>query len=387
MAVIDFLAADGAANDSTTGLFHLDGTAAQPLPGSAWGPLATYDATAFATLSLSFLKPSAADLAAVSNATARVSGRVYQPDGTAVGDPIELLTTVPAPVQPAFGYLAKLDTLFAPGGAIGHFKNLRITGDIVSVLPTEPTIHDVTVVTGADGLTQLELAVSGKGGAEYYAQATFDLRQWLTVARVTLPADEATVTVPAYSDAGLAYYRLEVVPNQGNRPPAVAVTSPAPGTTVPVGGTINVVVEAADPDGQVASIELYVGATRVGTAPSSPASLPVSGLVRGTHQLTARAFDNTGAGSLSLPVRIEVTGQVTPPALATPVALPSAGDFQQFRFSVSGLSGSSYRVESSTNLVDWTVVETGPVSGASRDFTFPRAAGGNVLFYRVASVP
>jgi hypothetical protein len=80
-------------------------------------------------------------------------------------------------------------------------------------------------------------------------------------------------------------------------------------------------------------------------------------------------------------------GGVTPARLSGPQARPSAAQFTEFQFTAAELTGSRYQVEASSNLRDWTVVESGTVSGTSRVFTFPRSTGSNVQFYRVVSLP
>ena len=481
VAVVDFQAESAEANDSSTGLFNLDGTEAQPLYGSAWGALGEYDAAAFATLSLSVQPATAADLTVVTNATARLIARAYQGDNTPVGDPIQLLTSLPLPVEHRLGYTAKLDTLFVPGAMIGHVKNLRVTGEIevinqpptvalttppdgaqffapanvtltaeaadpdgavarvefrqganllgsVATLPAtltvsnlavgnytftavafdvagesgesapvsiqvvaapEPTLEGAQVIPGPDGMSLLKLTVVGTAGLAYEAQVTFDLITWLAIGTGTLAQDRVELTFPSYSDAGLAYYRVQAAkpPGQANQSPTVSITRPASGATFLPSASFEVVAAGQDSDGEIARIELYVGTRLVGSAGTSPATASVSGLAQGTYQLTARAYDKGGAGSISPPVRIEVAGQVTPPQLAAPTLLPSAADFAQFQFTATGLAGSGYRVESSTNLKDWTPAETGAITGPTRQFTFPRTTGGNLLFYRLVNLP
>lgn len=482
LAAIDFTAATPDVNDSTTGLYNLDGTDAQPYLGSAWAQTGSYDPASFATLSLAITRPTTADLAAVTNATAHLTAKVFQPADTQAGDAIELLTTLPVPATHRFGYAAKFDTLFAAGGPIGYFKNLRVVGNVeianrppqiaitsptntaqfyapatftvtaeaqdkdgqvtrvdffqdatpvgtvsnqpnasvtvsnlvvgtysftakaydnagavttsapitVSVVASlEPTLKDFQIVTGPDGLPQVKLTVVGTAGTAYDAQVSFDLNTWFSVATGTLPAASTDLVFPSYSYSGLAYYRVQVAkpPGQGNQSPSVAISSPAAGAQFPAPATISVTANAQDSDGQIQKVEVYLGTQLVGSATTNPATITVANVTPGSYQLTARAFDDQGAAAISQPVPISVSGTVTPPQLSGPTPLPSAGDFQQFQFTVTGLSGSAYRVESSPDLQQWTQVETGAVTGATRQFSYPRATGGNALFYRVVSLP
>lgn len=258
------------------------------------------------------------------------------------------------------------------------------------VASPEMRLENPRVDLGPDGMPLLTCTVLGTAGLAYEAQVTFDLQNWLTVGTGTLPQDRVALTFPAYSDMGLAYYRLQAAPppGQGNQPPAVNISSPTAGASFTAPASFNVSANAQDGDGQIARIEVYVGRQLAGTAPASPANIAVTGLAQGTYQLTARAYDNAGAGSISPPVRVNVTGgQITPPLLSAPRLLPSPAQFAQFEFTASGLSGGSFRVESSTNLVNWVTVETGAVTGATATFTYPRTTEGNRIFYRLVNLP
>ncbi len=71
-----------------------------------------------------------------------------------------------------------------------------------------------------------------------------------------------------------------------------------------------------------------------------------------------------------------------PPALAAVSPKPKAGSFV---LQLSGLSGQSYWVETSTNLVNWTPVSTNTLTSASVNVTNPASAGSNRQFWRVYS--
>jgi hypothetical protein len=83
----------------------------------------------------------------------------------------------------------------------------------------------------------------------------------------------------------------------------------------------------------------------------------------------------------------EGTAPVAPPTLAAPQALPSAADFQEFRFTASGLAGRRYRVESSADLRSWTEVVAGTAPTDAVTFTYPKSTASAFLFYRVAILP
>jgi hypothetical protein len=258
------------------------------------------------------------------------------------------------------------------------------------VASPEMRLENPRIDISLDGMPLMTFTVVGTAGLAYEAQVTFDLKTWLTVGTGTLAQNRVALTFPAYSDMGLAYYRMRTAPppGQGNQSPAVNISSPTSGASFAAPASFNVAATAQDSDGQIARIEVYVGRQIAGTATASLANIAVSGLAQGMYQLTARAYDNAGAGSISPPVLVNVTGgQITPSLLSAPRLLPSPTQFAQFEFTASALSGGSFRVESSTNLVNWVTVETGVITGATRTFTYPRTTGGNLIFYRLVNLP
>ena len=129
VATTDFSAATGEDNDSVAGLYQLDGTPAVAGPGSAWASGGDYSPEATATLSLTVAPPTSAELGLVPGATARLAARVYQGGGQ-VGEPLELLTTLPIPTSHRFGYFAAWGTSLFPGELIGYLDNLRFVGEL-----------------------------------------------------------------------------------------------------------------------------------------------------------------------------------------------------------------------------------------------------------------
>src|SRR6185295_15644600 len=89
VALVDFSADDGNDNESLAHLFNTNGTFATRDFTSAWSELGTnYSATNFATFQLAFSAPTAPDLAALTNATAHVTAKVFQGTDTN-GTPIQ----------------------------------------------------------------------------------------------------------------------------------------------------------------------------------------------------------------------------------------------------------------------------------------------------------
>jgi hypothetical protein len=100
--------------------------------------------------------------------------------------------------------------------------------------------------------------------------------------------------------------------NPGNNPggtaPVVSITSPANGATFSSGATITINATATDADGNstITGVTFYANGQALGTDTSSPYSYTWTGASNGTHQLTARATDNTNLTGTSSAVTITV---------------------------------------------------------------------------------
>jgi len=104
-----------------------------------------------------------------------------------------------------------------------------------------------------------------------------------------------------------------------NTPPTVSLTAPANNAVFTPPANIAVTATAADPDGSVAKVDFFDGATLVGTVNGAPPySVTLANAAAGTHTLTARATDNLGATTTSAAVSVIVdaapTVSITSPA-------------------------------------------------------------------------
>lgn len=93
-----------------------------------------------------------------------------------------------------------------------------------------------------------------------------------------------------------------------NSPPTVQLTQPANGQQFTQPEPIQLAASASDTDGSIVQVEFVVGRSVVFTATNPPYtfSFPSSDLAPGTHSVTARAMDNSGAVTVSAPVQITV---------------------------------------------------------------------------------
>jgi hypothetical protein len=60
------------------------------------------------------------------------------------------------------------------------------------------------------------------------------------------------------------------VEGAANQPPAVGLTSPQAGQTLPAPATVMLEASANDPDGSIASVEFFAGETSLGIVTASP---------------------------------------------------------------------------------------------------------------------
>src|SRR5581483_1612733 len=101
------------------------------------------------------------------------------------------------------------------------------------------------------------------------------------------------------------------VPITVNTAPTVSITSPSDGAVFPAPATITVSASASDPDGSVAKVDFYQGATLIGTASAAPYSATTASLGSGTYSFTAVATDNSGATTTSAAVSVRANAAPT----------------------------------------------------------------------------
>ena len=90
------------------------------------------------------------------------------------------------------------------------------------------------------------------------------------------------------------------------RVPQVSITTPAAGASV-IGPMVPVSVDATGGTVAITSVEIFVDAVSIGVVSQAPFSLSWSGVVVGSHALTAQATDSTGATATSDPQTVTVT--------------------------------------------------------------------------------
>lgn len=88
--------------------------------------------------------------------------------------------------------------------------------------------------------------------------------------------------------------------------PLVSIAAPVNNAAYTAPATVNITVNASDSDGSISKVEFFLDTTKVGEKTSGPYTYSLFGVPQGSYALTARATDNKGAVSVSLPVMISV---------------------------------------------------------------------------------
>ncbi len=128
--------------------------------------------------------------------------------------------------------------------------------------------------------------------------------------------------------------------------PTVSITSPAEAAsfTAPAGITIN--ATASDADGSISKVEFYNGASLLGTSNTSPYTFTWTNVAAGSYALTAKATDNSGLATSSIPVNIVVNAPNTDGYCGTAFS----GDYE-------------YKAETANGMVTFTFHPLQPITG------------------------
>ncbi|MEO5894995.1 MAG: LamG-like jellyroll fold domain-containing protein [Vicinamibacterales bacterium] len=110
-----------------------------------------------------------------------------------------------------------------------------------------------------------------------------------------------------------------------NRPPTVALTSPAAGATFTAPATITLAASASDPENRLASVQFFSGASLLATDSSAPYSFTWSSVAAGSYSLTAVARDADGAVATSAAVTMLVKAPNQPPSVL--ISAPTTTSF------------------------------------------------------------
>lgn len=179
---------------------------------------------------------------------------------------------------------------------IDHFTSLPTHPVVYLALPLDamanvytisgPVIHDqiipvINQVAADKGLPTIDLNTPTAGHPEYLVDGVH-------------PNDGGYMVVAGLMRDGIL------------RVPQVSITNPMADASV-IGPMVPVSAEASGGTVAITSVEIFVDATSIGVVDQAPFSLSWSGVVMGSHALTATATDSTGAAATSDPQTVTVT--------------------------------------------------------------------------------
>ena len=206
-----------------------------------------------------------------------------------------------------------------PGGA----TNIAFThvGDFVEYLVDVPQsgIYDFTflVAKSTDGAATMDVKLSG-GETVLGSIDVTSTGGWQTYVPVTtsveLPAGEQTLRFEWSAGSSflfnIDYFDVEYAEDAA---PVVEIVAPQDGDAFVEGSTVSVLVEATDDVG-VTQVELFNGATSLGSVATAPYAFSLPNF-SGTYVLTAVASDGTSS-TTSAPVTISSVSENTAPVVS-----------------------------------------------------------------------
>jgi hypothetical protein len=281
------------------------------------------------------------------------------------------------------------------------FSTAGSTFDTVLALYTGSSIGDLTGLPGGwndnetNGVLTSRVSIQAQAGTTYQIQVTgandFSGAIQLTITNSTPPPNDNfdNRTVLSGSHVTITNYNWGATTEPGE--PTLGIPYPGGKTlwwtwTAPSNGWVNLSTAGSGFD---ARLGVLIGSTL-------------------TNQVRVAANDNAGFSGpdyLQARVQFEVTSNMAYNIVVDGIAWDPAGrivlnlDFSQppkitnfpsawvpgtpFHFRVLGLAGQSYRIQTSTNLADWTVIPSTNLLGPVFDFSDTNAIAACRRFYRV----
>ena len=144
-------------------------------------------------------------------------------------------------------------------------------------------------------------------GNEITTFCSKDQTNWVEISRKTLSLSNSVYigmcVTGAYGNYACKAVFDSVTVTTANPSPVVSITSPANNTTFAVAASVTINAIAEDVNGSVTKVEFYNGPVLLGTDYTAPYSLTWTKVI-GTSTIYAKATDNQGAVTTSIPVRI-----------------------------------------------------------------------------------
>lgn len=171
-------------------------------------------------------------------------------------------------------------------------------------------------------------------------------------------------------------FDLNLVGSTDNSAPTVTLVNPANNASFTAPANIQLRASAADPDGNLASVEFFRGSTSLGIATSDPFTAQWSNIPVGNYAVFAVATDALNLRSTSSVAQITVAPS-TPPAISRKI--PAPGNVASLTQSTVHFSEPVSGVKAGDMLINGRPATAVSGSGTNYTFTFPQPADGVVL--------
>ena len=139
--------------------------------------------------------------------------------------------------------------------------------------------------------------------------------RWLVVLPATNQNGSGTITVTVGDGQLTASTNFTLTVNAIPDPPFITWSNVSNGSLLSP-GTISLAVNAADPDGNLASVQYFVDGASIGQSTAAPYGFAWTNVSPGYHRLEARAWDSTGLSSAASNLFVTVLG--TPSTIVNP---------------------------------------------------------------------
>lgn len=185
-------------------------------------------------------------------------------------------------------------------------KQKTVYSTLIPVAWEHPHVAGITLWGYIQGTTWLNgNGVAGPSGTDsgiqyapsYKSNPSGD-RPALTWLKKYMASKTSLACCPAPAPLGTCY------------PPTVSITNPQNGHLLPSTAPIMLNASATTPNGTIASVSFYRGATLIGTVNTSPYSYSWTNATAGTYSITAVATDNYGAKTTSSAISIKIAAPV-----------------------------------------------------------------------------
>jgi hypothetical protein len=178
-------------------------------------------------------------------------------------------------------------------------------------------------------------------GNTFTSACSRDGINWVTISQQTLALSNSLHVGMFVSGANGTYASKAIFSNvaitTANPSPTVNITAPLQNTSVTTGSLLTISANAADANGSVSRVDFYYGSTLIGSDETAPYTISWNVPGGGRYYLTAKAVDNQGAITTSIPVLIIVpctftNAKITGTVIGTPGSWAGQGNTRDKAF-------------------------------------------------------